>query len=427
MHTPRRSRRLAEKSEATSSTNLSVEPSRIRRKPRQLLGPASELGKHARQSWEEKHNKEKELASQPSITQATRNLGWSLLQLVAGQADAAVLSPISVIIAIAMLAGAADSHRQSQLHQKLGVTESLEADISTLYTSLTPLARQDLISLANAVFVDQSVELAPIYKKYLESFQAHSQNFLSLPDSAKDINSWISKNTRGQINGLLSSRALRNSHVVLVNTTAFRGAWKTKFDPANTVPKYSFCLENGIIRETEMMFLYNKYIETASSSNCTAVRLSYTTGSGSSPSALVAWLPNPGVPVGSLLEDFSTKQPGSLAFRRSKLSKFGFPKFNSRSKISLLNELERLGFPIKGNYPAMGSGPTEVTAILHETFVKVDEEGAEAAAATAILVPRKRPKVIKEEVLVFDRPFLYMIEAGEYRHTIICGVFSVPE
>ncbi|KAF5558516.1 hypothetical protein FNAPI_5041 [Fusarium napiforme] len=371
--------------------------------------------------------RKEELASQPSIAQAARNLGWSLLRLVAGQADAAVVSPISVIIALAMLAGAADPHRQSQLHQKLGVTESLEADVSTLYTSLAPLARQDLISLANAVFVDQSVALAPMYKKYLESFQAHSQHFLSLPDSAKDINSWISHNTRGQINGFLSSRALRNSHVVLANATAFRAAWKTKFDPANTVPRYSFHLENGIVRETEMMFLYNTYVEIESSSNYTAVRLPYTTGSDSSPSALVAWLPEPGVTVGSLLEELSMKQPGSLEFRRGKLSKLGFPKFNSRSKISLLNELERLGFPIKGNYPAMGSGPTEVTAMIHETFVRVDEEGAEAAAITAILIPRKRPKVIKEEVLVFDRPFLYMIEAGEDRHTIICGVFSVPE
>ncbi|KAF4503056.1 g u mismatch-specific dna glycosylase [Fusarium agapanthi] len=177
-----------------------AEPSRIRREPRQLLGPSSELGKHTRHSWEQKHLEKEELASQPSITRATRNIGWNLSQqLVAGQVDATVLTPISVIIALAMLAGAADSHRQSQLHQKLGVTESLEADVSTLYTSLTPLARQDLISLANAVFVDQSVELAPRCKKYLESFQAHSQHFLSLSDSEKDINSWISQNTLGQI------------------------------------------------------------------------------------------------------------------------------------------------------------------------------------------------------------------------------------
>ncbi|KAF5672615.1 hypothetical protein FCIRC_8318 [Fusarium circinatum] len=421
MHTPRRSRRLAEKSATPSSTNIPLAASRIRRKSRQLLGPSSELGKDTRQSWEQKHHEKEELASQPSFTQATRNIGWSLLQqLVANQVDATVLSPISVIIALAMLAGAADSHRQSQFHQKLCVTESLEAHVSALYTGLTPLARQDLISLANAVFVDQSVELAPMYQKYLESFQAHSQHFLSLPDSAKDINSWISQNTLGQINDLLSSRALRNSHVVLVNATAFRGTWKTKFDPANTVPRYSICLENGIIRETEMMFLYNTYVEIASSSDYTAVRLPYATGSDSSPAALVAWLPNPGVTVRSLLEGFSKEQPGGLAFRRSKLSKFGFPKFKSKSKVSLLNELEKLGFTIKGNYPAMGSGPAEVTAMIHETFIKVDEEGAEAAAATAILVSRKSPKVAKEDILVFNRPFLYMIEAGEDRHTVMC-------
>ncbi|KAF5247688.1 hypothetical protein FANTH_6311 [Fusarium anthophilum] len=413
--------RLAEKSAAPSSTNIPLTASRIRRKPRQLLGPSSKLGKDTRQSWEQKHHEKEELASQPSITRATRNIGWSLLQrLVANQVDATVLSPISVIIALAMLAGAADSHRQSQFHQKLCVTESLEAHVSTLYTSLTPLARQDLISLANAVFVDQSVELAPIYQKYLESFQAHSQHFLSLPDSAKDINSWISQNTLGQINDLLSSRALRNSHVVLVNATAFRGTWKTKFDPANTVLRYSFCLENGIIRETEMMFLHNTYVEIASSSDYTAVRLPYSTGLDSSPAALVAWLPNPGVTVRSLLEGFSMEQLGGLAFRRSKFSKFGFPKFKSKSKMSLLNELEKLGFTIKGNYPAMGSGPAEVTAMIHETFIKVDEEGAEAAAATAILVSRKSLKVTKEDILVLNRPFLYMIEAGEDRHTVMC-------
>nr|RBQ94547.1 hypothetical protein FVER53263_14082 [Fusarium verticillioides] len=325
-----------------------------------------------------------------------------------------------------MLAGAADSHRRSQLEQKLGIAEGLEAHVSALHADLAPLAKQHIISLANAVFVDQSVEIATKYKKYLEAFQAQSWQFPTLADSVKDINSWISQNTLGRITDLLSSSALRKCHVVLANATAFRDTWKTKFNRENTVLDHPFHLENGSIRAAEMMFVYKEYVETASSSNYTAVRVPYATEPDSSPVALVAWLPNPGITIRSLLEQLSTTKSEGPSFRRRKLTKFGFPKFETRSKVLLMDELAGLGFPIKGNYPEMGSGPTEVTAISHEASIKVDEEGAEATAATVVMVARKRSTVVNEEVLVFERPFLYLIEAGENRHVIMCGVFSVP-
>ncbi|KAF5721159.1 hypothetical protein FGLOB1_367 [Fusarium globosum] len=404
---PRRSKRLAGKdpvSETASSLDIPVPAPRPQQIPHQLSGPSSAPGKHTQQLVEQRHREQDGLATCPSISQTTKNIGWSLLQRVAGfqhadQVEATVLSPISVLIAVSMLAGAADSHRRSQLQQKLGVGEGLETHVSALYADLAPLAKQDIISLANAVFVDQSVEIATKYKKYLEAFQAQSWQFPSLADSVKDINSWISQNTLGRITDLLSSRALRKRHVVLANATAFRGTWKTKFNRGNTVLEHPFHLENGSIRAAEMMFLYKEYVETASSSDYTAVRVPYATESDSSPAALVAWLPNPGITIRSLLEQLSTTQSEGPSFRRRKLTKFGFPKFETRSKVSLMDELAGLGFPIKGNYPEMGSGPTEVTAISHEASIKVDEEGAEAAAATVVMVARKRSTVVSEEVL----------------------------
>lgn len=191
MDLPRRSKRLAGKDpviETESSWDIPVPAPRPQQIPHQLSGPSSAPDKHPQKLVEQRQQEKDGLVACPSITQTTQNIGWSLLQRVAGfqhadQVDATVLSPNSVLIAIAMLAGAADSHRRSQLQQKLGVAGGLEAHVSALYADLAPLAKQDIVSLANAIFVDQSVEIATKYKKYLEAFQAQSWQFLSLADS----------------------------------------------------------------------------------------------------------------------------------------------------------------------------------------------------------------------------------------------------
>ncbi|KAL2204295.1 proteinase inhibitor I4 [Sarocladium strictum] len=374
------------------------------------------------------------MTPQHLLAQASRKVGWELLLKVSGlengkQVEAIALSPLSITIAIAMLAGAADSQRQSKWCRKLGLTESLATNAEAVQSDLASLAEQKILSLANAVFIDRTVEILSEYEQHLSSLKALRQQYPSLADSAAEINSWISENTMGRINNMLQVDALRNCHVVLANAVAFKGTWKTKFDQQDTIPDYPFYLEDGTEKTTEMMFLNGKNVEIYSGEDYSAVRLPYVTEEDSPPVALVAWLPNPGTTLSSLINKLSStdEQGQNLSFRRKKLSEFGFPKFKVDSKFSLLKQLEGIGFPIKGNYPNMAKGPNEVSNIIHQTFVKLDEEGTEAAAATAVMMLRSMPMREEEQRLVFDRPFLYMIEGGEDRHPIISGTFSVAK
>lgn len=70
----------------------------------------------------------------------------------------------------------------------------------------------------------------------------------------------------------------------------------------------------------------------------------------------------------------------------------------------------------------MGTGDNLVDQIVHSSAVKLDEKGAEAAAATAVIMTRSRPLNVRE--LVFDRPFAFVIVEDELDLVLFAGVIT---
>lgn len=367
-----------------------------------------------------------------SFSEAAQCLGWDLLYHVSGlggggggakKVAATALSPMSVIMAVSLLAGAADPDRKAAWASRLRVSSSLLAEAQALQAQAATQGGSSL-SLANAVFVDGGTELYPAYTAYVESLGAVVRQYPSIPGAVDDINRWISQGTDGRIDDMLSAAALRGCHAVLVNALAFKGTWKVKFDRAATRPGYDFILEDGTRRPVDMMFLRGQMVGTARGHGYTAVRLPYTAADGGAAPYLIAYLPDEGVALQSLAKRLSGDAP-RLSFRMQKYTQLGLPKFRVESGFSLLKELGRAGLDVNGGYPEMGKGDNVVSDIFHNTFVVLDEEGTEAAAATAVMMTRSRPIVEPVDVLIFNRPFLYSIHSGDAGVPVMCGTFSV--
>lgn len=313
-----------------------------------------------------------------------------------------------------MLAGGAKDSTQTQLFQKLGIK-----DTSDTVGMLSALQSESL-SVANAVFGDRSFEISPHYATYVKGFDAHvDATSKTLAENVDRLNSWISGHTRGLIQNMLSKGMLAHSHLVLINALAFKAAWATKFDPSNTVKNFKFQVAAKKTCPVDMMFVHNQRKDLHDGKGYTAVRLPFAISSGKM--SLIAYLPSTSSSIAELLPTLRLDTI-KKSFKATKLSRFGIPKFDIKTSVQILDLLKQLDFPLVNNFPKMGTGENLVDQIVHSSAVKLDEKGAEAAAATAVIMTRSRPLNVRE--LVFDRPFAFVIVEDELDLVLFAGVIT---
>jgi serpin B len=241
-------------------------------------------------------------------------------------------------------------------------------------------------------------------------------DFINAPSTAETaINDWVAGKTNDKIDPLLGPNAITNStRVVIVNAVYFDAAWSSQFDKSETQPG-TFTRMDGTTVTTPLMASGSAASGYFKGSNFQAVELPYSGGTTS----MVVVLPDDGA--------FSAVEKGLTgSFYDSVTSGLGYsnpidltmPSFKIHgATISLKNELQSLGMTDAFTDAADFSGLTTTTAIhigdvLHQAFVDVDENGTEAAAATAVIfadggaVAGPPPKIITVDV---DRSFFFFI------------------
>ncbi|KHN96003.1 proteinase inhibitor I4 [Metarhizium album ARSEF 1941] len=361
-------------------------------------------------------------------SQSVGRVGWDMLRKPCGDADAApqtvVLSPLSITIALGMLAGAADDSKKRDLCTKLGLQSANDLDsvLRPLHSALCGGAKDGPLALANAVFTDDTVALYPAYRDFLRGFNAESTRYPDLARAAEDMNTWISDNTRGLIRRMLSPAALQHSHLALVNAIGFKGTWQMQFERGDT-RKEKFCIARDEQTEVDMMFQRKQKIASLETPSYKAVRLPYTLPESYPSTSLFAYLPAEGTLLSTVLDEIATSSGNPVGqFAEVKYDEFGFPRFDIDSKFSLVDTLEELGYPVGGAYAHMAEGQNQVQTMLHQAYVKVDEEGTEAAAATAVIMARSM--ILDPKVLLFNRPFIFAIASDKPDAILFAGIYS---
>lgn len=358
------------------------------------------------------------------MAKAIHRLGWELLantNLKAGCRSSSALSPLSIAVAVTMLAGAASEERKTSLLSIMGMQAS--KDGSRAPSNALKATSSGPVTMANAIFVDQTVQVLKTYSSYLETLDAKSQTYPSIAGSVDEINGWIQDNTRGHIRDMLSSGDLQQCHAILVNALAFTGTWQTQFDTKHTMANHRFRGGPNGDEKVAMMYGRGRSAATAKSGTYTAVSLPYESASEDTRMSMLAYLPNENTSLQAVSEELAARGPPT-SFRTIKYAKFGFPKFEINADFSLLDELRSLHFPVDGEFPGFGSGSNVVQYVLHKAFVKVNEEGTEAAAATVVAMTRSiRPQTEPPEILIFDRPFLFSVIDETAELPVISGVY----
>ncbi len=337
---------------------------------------------------------------------------WALYDTVAGTSDNVFFSPLSISAAFGMVYAGSAGNTATELEQVLGVGLP-DDDWHSLFGVM--LSDMDTgrscgpveVAIGNQVFTKEGFEIHQEYLDLLaDQYSAPLETFSDATEAVDQVNNWADSQTRGNIPELLTELDPQTV-LVLANAIYMKADWAEPFDKANTRSD-PFFLGDGSEVQVDTMHgtLSGSWGQLEGGQ---VLALPY---DGEELTMVIA-LPDEDVPLGdfeaSLAASGTSQLVASLAPSEIALS---LPKFELRERLELISLLSVMGVedlfsPSAADLSGMADTPLYVSTAVHEAWVQVDEEGTEAAAATAIGVSTTSV-VISLEVVV-DRPFVFQV------------------
>ena len=341
----------------------------------------------------------------------TYDFALSLLRENAGEKNALV-SPLSVLSALALAENGADGETLAQMELVTGMGAG---ELTNLLQAYGALGDDSPLRTANSIWLRDSDGLA-VEDDFLETCGGRlGAQVFSAPfddSTVADVNAWVSEKTNEMIPEMLNQIS-DDAQVLLVNALAFEGGWEDPFDSALVSPD-TFTREDGTEQDVTMMHsVEGSYLEGELATGFVKPYEGYDY-------AFVGLLPAEGVSVdellasldGDALEELLTPVEGAGA-------EIGLPKFAASYETELADALRSLGMTNafdaeRADFSRMGTseqGPLYVSGVLHKTFVDVNEEGTRAAAATTVTMDGAAASggPIEYHEVILDRPFVYLI------------------
>jgi len=290
--------------------------------------------------------------------------------------------------------------------------------------------RDDLkLNLANSVWVNPNVltlnrDYADKVQKEFDA-QIESRNFA---DSAtlEEINGWVSDRTNKKIPELLKDLS-PDAAAVLVNAIYFKGEWTLKFDKKKT-KESDFTAADGTTGKVQMMENEDEY-RYMQTDDAQWIALDY-----GADRKLCMWvmLPNKGKSLDTLVQKLETMSFQSATERAwEREGTIRLPRFKMKFRKELQDDLKAMGMKKAFQADADFSGFVEgkdgklfISKVIHESFIEVNEEGTEAAAATAVVMEKGMPP--KPFSMTCDRPFLIAIQDNVSGSVLFLGTVYDP-
>jgi serpin B len=338
------------------------------------------------------------------------------------------LSPYSIMVCMAMLYEGA---RGQTAEEMLSVFHYPEDDITrrSSFARLHNLINQDRddyeLSTANALWLQEGCPFLSDYLNITEQYYAgkvSNVDFVAETEATRQmINEWVEDQTKGKIVELLKPDQIHPLTLsVLTNAIYFKADWLYKFDKEDTRER-DFKVDSNKTVSVPMMNMDGKEFYYTSKHGFDALELPYR---GNEISMLV------------LLPSNENVDPLDLSIDEVKLSEIRdslkkgtidiyLPKFEFDSRYDLEPPLVELGMPTAfaggADFSGMDGGGSWLDFVVHQAYVKVDEEGTEAAAATAASTSWGSPPSY-----IADHPFLIVIQQKDNGNILFIGKVADP-
>ncbi len=346
-----------------------------------------------------------------NIADATADFGFEIFGYSLADGDNALVSPVSVMAALSMAADGANGETLAEMERVLGMTNE---DLREYYGGYVhPANSSEELRFANSLWLRNDGSFQ-VNKNFVErTLEAYGADIFSEPFDAetKDkINYWISENTDGEIENMLDEIP-PEAVSYIVNTVLFEAEWARQYNESDVRENQTFTDAND---ETQTVTMLN-------SEESRFVRIGKTKGFVKNYKggeyAFVGLLPDEGVNVAEAAASFSGEDfLNAVNNAEVKTVKVSIPKFSFDCKYELNETLKAMGMPTAFNssnadFTNLGTSPMGniyIGRVLHNTFIRFDENGTKAGAATSIEFDAESG-MMDMEYLTFDRPFIYAI------------------
>lgn len=368
------------------------------------------------------------------LVDANTKFGFKLFQEVLKQDSNknVFVSPTSIAIALSMTYNGASGETQQGMAKALELQGMSLEDINqaneTLKSSLEKADPDVQLSIANSLWVKQGNPFKPEFIQSNQQFykaKVTELNFAS-PDAAKTINGWVKENTRGKIDQIVN-QIQPEDVLFLINAVYFKGNWSKQFDKTQTAER-PFYLSNGSQKQHPMMSQSGKY-RYYENDSFQAVSLPY----GKGRLSLYVFLPKKDTTLSAFQQQLSLEnwQQWMNQFQM-RTGSVQLPRFKFDYDIQLNSALKALGmesaFNAGANFSNMTSASVAIDQVKHKTFVEVNEEGTEAAAATSVGVMLTSAQMPTQSFeMVVDRPFFCAIRDNQTGTLLFMGSIQEPK
>ena len=339
----------------------------------------------------------------------SNDFAFNLFREVADNSKSQVLSPISITYALGMLNNGAAGETQQQINSVLGFTDTDAVNnfCRKMLTMAPDLDPQTKLMIANTIYMNKDYQLKPAfvqkvhdyYNAELETRDFHDGKTMDV------INQWASDHTEKMIEKILDNDTFDPDAVsYLLNAIYFKGEWSSRFEKEFTTDEtFNGGGKVPMMHQTSN-FLYgeNDYYK--------VLQMPYGNGSY----AMTVMLPYEGKTVGDILQQLTADSWQNLRLVNT-MTDVRLPRFETQQDTELISIMSKLGMPKAftrlAEFPDFCNIPVFISLMKQSARIKVNEEGAEAAAVTAIGITFTSigPETPKYETFYATRPFLYII------------------
>ncbi|XP_075545347.1 iripin-1-like [Dermacentor variabilis] len=353
------------------------------------------------------------------ISSSINSFGFELLREIPVSSQTNIFySPYSVYTALAMAYVGARGDTMQDLHEALGYSSvGLSPDlVPSLHAKHTRRLREQAsnstLYAANAAVIQEGYN---VEQQYLDSLRQYFDAQVSTANLADEhtlttINDWVKNKTAGKIEELLNAPLSSDARLVILNAIYFKGLWNTPFHAEATSKAPFFNAGTELVQVDTMHQKLTTGYAQDDETNAQVVDLAYTGLDYS----MVIVLPRERDGADALRRNFSLPLYHRLLLKlRDREVDVALPKFKSESLYKLKGPLSQLGASKvfdkqQADFSGIsGSRDLFVSDVVHKAVVEVNEEGSEAAGATAVIFHVESLSV--STPFVVDHPFLFFI------------------
>jgi serpin B len=357
-----------------------------------------------------------------------------------------LISPFSVGVASAMIANGAHGNTLAEIMRTLGAEDYSVDDLNNYYSKLiSTLPYLDATTdmrIANGIWFDDQVKPN---ENFVEANKRSYQATVDIIDlgssaSAKIINNWASLHTNKLIKKVVDESMFSDDlKAILANALYFKGIWQNEFKKSDTSKGDFTCLDGNTI-QVDMMHQTLECMVTPirvtnaserdtqmePSLNCRMLRLPFKGGAYNMDILLPYYFWN---------SDFLPFGVQTLSLTEKTLEKcktyVKLPKFTLTYHRELSNDMRELGMrdvfsPQTADLSCISDQALFIGRLLHDTYIEVNEKGAEAAAVTTAMGYNTATLDSEMQSFIVDRPFYFFIREAKYGTILFAGRVGNP-